>query len=98
MAGEAEGPGSGQPGPARGERVERSNPRPAMGLDEVLELFGWFHGLLTGSPCDPADPEALGKLKVFSGVKEFPIRVKCATLPWHTLRAAIEGGEAVTTE
>ena len=42
--------------------------------------------------------EALGKLAVFQGVCEFPMRVKCATLAWHTLRSALGGGDAVTTE
>jgi nitrogen fixation NifU-like protein len=40
----------------------------------------------------------LGKLAVFGGVREFPLRVKCATLCWHALRAALEGGEQVSTE
>ena len=45
------------------------------------------------------DPEAFGKLAVFAGVSEFPVRVKCATLAWHTLQAALEGKqEAVSTE
>ena len=44
------------------------------------------------------DLDALDKLAVFSGVSEFPMRVKCATLAWHTLTAALEGREAVTTE
>jgi nitrogen fixation NifU-like protein len=45
------------------------------------------------------DPLELGKLAAFAGVHAFPIRVKCATLPWHTLRAALEGGqETVSTE
>ena len=56
---------------------------------EAEELFGRFHHLVTGKP-DPADPETLGKLAVFSGVSEYPIRVKCASLPWHTLKAALE--------
>jgi nitrogen fixation NifU-like protein len=44
-------------------------------------------------------PKDLGKLVVFSGVREFPVRVKCATLAWHTLRAALRGaGEVVSTE
>ena len=74
---------------------------------EAEDLFGRFHRMLTGpargsaaTPAAPptADP-ALGKLAVFSGVSEYPIRVKCATLPWHTLRAALAGqAEAVSTE
>jgi len=64
---------------------------------EAGELFERFHQLVTTD--DAADPGELGKLAVFSGVREFPARVKCASLAWHTLRAALEGkGEKVTTE
>ena len=50
-------------------------------------------------PDDPADRRTLGKLAAFAGVRAFPARVKCANLPWHTLRAALEGArEPVTTE
>ncbi len=66
-------------------------------VKEVETLFGAFQGLVTGG--EAPDPELLGKLAVFSGVKEFPVRVKCATLPWHTMRAALhEQAEPVTTE
>jgi nitrogen fixation NifU-like protein len=53
---------------------------------------------VTGKSAD--DEEKLGKLTVFSGVREFPVRVKCATLPWHTFHAALEGEEdkTVSTE
>jgi nitrogen fixation NifU-like protein len=65
---------------------------------EADALFERFHGLITGTPELQGSP-ALGKLAVFSGVREFPVRVKCATLPWHTLKAALEGGDAtVSTE
>ena len=63
------------------------------------DLFDLFHALLTGEDAgaDP-DPE-LGKLAIFAGVREYPVRVKCATLAWHTLKAALEqSAEAVTTE
>ncbi len=53
------------------------------------ELFERFRRLVTSE--DAGDVEALGKLAVFSGVREFPARVKCASLAWHTLRAALEG-------
>lgn len=56
---------------------------------EARALFDRFHRLVTGTLA-PADSETLGKLAVFSGVSEFPIRVKCATLPWHALRQAME--------
>jgi nitrogen fixation protein NifU and related proteins len=66
---------------------------------EAETLFRAFHRLVTGQP-DPADDSsALGKLAVFSGVSEFPVRVKCASLAWHTLNAALEGkDETVSTE
>jgi len=69
-------------------------------LREVEDLFTGFHDLLTGDPsvAGEAGPE-LGKLAVFSGVREYPIRVKCATLPWHTLRAALQNQHGtVSTE
>ncbi|MFQ5350813.1 MAG: Fe-S cluster assembly sulfur transfer protein SufU [Thermoanaerobaculia bacterium] len=67
---------------------------------EAGALFEGFHEMLTGDPSVPAEVSAeLGKLVVFAGVREFPIRVKCATLPWHTLRGALSGSTAaVTTE
>jgi nitrogen fixation NifU-like protein len=63
---------------------------------DALRLFDQFHALLTtGGEAS----EALGKLAVFAGVREFPMRVKCATLAWHTLRNALEGKqEAAKTE
>lgn len=66
---------------------------------EVEELFGKFHRMVTGEADGKPDPAGLGKLTCFCGVCEFPVRVKCASLPWHTLRAALEGKEeAVSTE
>jgi nitrogen fixation NifU-like protein len=68
-------------------------------LDEVLEIFDRFHDLVAGTPAVEADPASLGKLTVFSGVREYPMRVKCATLPWHTLRSAVRGeGTIAKTE
>jgi nitrogen fixation NifU-like protein len=68
-------------------------------LPEVETLFERFHDLVTADPSRAAAvaPE-LGKLSVFAGVHEFPVRVKCASLPWHTLKAALEGGRRATTE
>jgi nitrogen fixation protein NifU and related proteins len=64
---------------------------------EAEELFQQFHKLVTGEA--NGNQAELGKLAVFSGVSEFPVRVKCATLAWHTLKAALEGKqEAVSTE
>ena len=63
---------------------------------EAAELFGAVHGMLTGGPVDSV---RLGKLAALAGVRAFPARVKCASLAWHTLNAALAGGrEPVTTE
>ncbi len=71
----------------------KGHPRAAAEL-----LSEQFRGLVTGD-LDPArDPHQLGKLKVFSGIRQFPARVKCATLPWHTLQSALEGLGRATTE
>jgi nitrogen fixation NifU-like protein len=59
-------------------------------VSAVHRLFEEFHALLTAKPDAGPESNELGKLVVFAGVREFPIRVKCATLPWHALRAAIE--------
>ncbi len=67
---------------------------------EVEALFQRFHALITGDPSrasENTDPD-LGKLAAFSGVCEFPVRVKCASLPWHTLKAAIQGEGQASTE
>ena len=65
--------------------------------EEAEQMFEEFHGVVTGERS--ADIEALGKLAAFSGVSEFPVRVKCATLAWHALRAALQGQEQpVSTE
>ena len=62
-------------------------------------LFDLFHKLVTGGTVEESTATELGKLSAFSGVQEFPVRVKCATLPWHTLRSALRGtGEVVFTE
>ena len=68
-------------------------------LAEADALFDRFHQLVTSSTEAPADITGLGKLAVFSGVREYPVRIKCATLSWHTLRAALTGEAAkVSTE
>jgi nitrogen fixation NifU-like protein len=68
-------------------------------LAEVEALFGGFHDLLTGDPSVRGEaPAELGKLAVFEGVREFPVRVKCATLAWHTLQAALSGDTKISTE
>jgi nitrogen fixation NifU-like protein len=64
---------------------------------EADALFQRFHKLVMRDSDTPAAD--LGKLEVLSGVREFPARVKCATLPWHTMRAALANqGEPVSTE
>jgi nitrogen fixation protein NifU and related proteins len=67
---------------------------------EVEEIFQRFHTLITSDPSRAAENEApeLGKLAAFSGVSEFPVRVKCASLPWHTLKAALQGDGQASTE
>lgn len=67
--------------------------------EEAETLFGKFHDLVTADLDTSPDTDSLGKLAVFAGVREFPIRVKCATLAWHTLQAALNGADRpVTTE
>lgn len=68
-------------------------------LTEVERLFEDVHGMLTGRSKRDTDPASLGKLAALSGVREYPTRVKCATLCWHTLRAALENdGSTASTE
>jgi nitrogen fixation NifU-like protein len=66
---------------------------------EAEKLFNKFHDLVTGKLGDDPEVEDLGKLAVFAGVQEFPIRVKCASLAWHTLMSALtDNKNKVTTE
>ncbi len=66
-------------------------------LDEADQLFGRFHQMITRSPDEPV--EDLGKLSVLAGVRQFPSRIKCASLAWHTLRSAAEArDDVVSTE
>ncbi|MDJ0788016.1 MAG: SUF system NifU family Fe-S cluster assembly protein [Myxococcota bacterium] len=68
-------------------------------LADAKDLFERFHELVTSDPASEPDVDELGKLAVFAGVREFPMRVKCATLAWHTLRNALDGtGEVARTE
>ncbi len=68
-------------------------------IAQAEELYHLFHDYLTtGRPGDhPEPPEAIGKLAVLGGVREFPIRVKCATLSWHTMHAALEEAEGTVS-
>ena len=65
---------------------------------EAEVLFDEFHKMVTGELDAEADENSLGKLKIFAGVLEFPARVKCASLSWHTLHAALNEEAEVTTE
>jgi nitrogen fixation NifU-like protein len=66
---------------------------------EALELFDRFHHVVTTPMDETIDEESVGKLAVLAGVREYPARVKCASLAWHTLKAALEGAdEPVKTE
>ncbi len=66
---------------------------------EAEDLFQSFHSLVTGAAGTAIDPQALGKLAVFSGMRQFPARVKCASLAWHALHATLDGDrETVSTE
>jgi nitrogen fixation NifU-like protein len=65
---------------------------------EAETLFNEFHRMAMGELDEENEPNHLGKLTIFAGVREFPARVKCATLSWHTMRAALEGQDTATTE
>ena len=67
-------------------------------IAEARRLFTQFHKMVTGD-ADPPPIDELGKLAVFAGVRDYPMRVKCATLAWHTLRAAVDTRkDVVSTE
>lgn len=66
--------------------------------EESEILFDEFHRMVLGELDEENDENRLGKLKIFAGVREFPARVKCASLSWHTLNAALHGEDTVSTE
>ena len=66
--------------------------------EEAEALFDEFHRMVTGGLDVETEENHLGKLKIFAGVLEFPARVKCASLSWHTLSAALHGEDVVSTE
>ena len=66
--------------------------------DQAENLFNEFHSMVMGALNEETEENNLGNLKIFAGVREFPVRVKCATLPWHTLHAALNKQEQVSTE
>jgi nitrogen fixation NifU-like protein len=65
---------------------------------QAEDLFTEFHSMVTGELDEETVENSLGNLKIFAGVREFPVRVKCATLPWHTLQAALNNEERTSTE
>ncbi|MDQ6965067.1 MAG: SUF system NifU family Fe-S cluster assembly protein [Mariprofundales bacterium] len=69
-----------------------------MKIQQFHQLFDDFHHMATSSIQEPPDQNSLGKLTVLAGVREFPSRIKCATLCWHTAKAAIHGEKSAKTE
>ena len=65
---------------------------------EAEKLFTEFHRMVTGELDEEVEANNLGNLKIFAGVRDFPVRVKCASLPWHTMHAALNNQEIVSTE
>jgi nitrogen fixation NifU-like protein len=65
---------------------------------EVEKLFQEFHTMVTGDSEEEIGSNQLGNLKIFAGVREFPVRVKCATLSWHTMHAALNNQAIISTE
>ena len=66
-------------------------------LSEADTLFHEFHHMVTAPSDAPIETDRLDKLAVFAGVREYPVRVKCASLAWHTLRAALEAKQDVVS-
>ena len=66
--------------------------------EEAEILFDEFHRMVIGEMDEEAGENHLGKLKIFAGVREFPARVKCASLSWHTMKAALDNENSVSTE
>ena len=67
-------------------------------IAEAETLFDAFHLMVTTPISEPVDESKIGKLAVFAGVREFPARVKCASLAWHTMKAALTGEQLAKTE
>ena len=66
--------------------------------EQAEELFNEFHSMVTGELDEETEENNLGNLRIFAGVREFPVRVKCATLAWHTLHAALNDEQHASTE
>ena len=66
--------------------------------EQAENLFKEFHSMVIGELDAETEENSLGNLKIFAGVREFPVRVKCATLPWHTMHAALNKQDQISTE
>jgi nitrogen fixation NifU-like protein len=66
--------------------------------EQAENLFKVFHSMVTGELDEENEENTLGNLRIFAGVREFPVRVKCATLPWHTMHAALNKKDQASTE
>ena len=66
--------------------------------EQAEELFKEFHSMVTGELDEENTENHLGNLRIFAGVRDFPVRVKCASLPWHTMHAALNKKQIVSTE
>ena len=66
--------------------------------EQAEALFKEFHSMVIGELDAETEENSLGNLKIFAGVREFPVRVKCATLPWHTMHAALNKKDQISTE
>ena len=66
--------------------------------EQAEELFHKFHSMVTGELDEETEESMLGNLRIFAGVRDFPVRVKCATLPWHTMQAALNKQDRASTE
>jgi nitrogen fixation NifU-like protein len=66
--------------------------------EQAEELFREFHSMVTGELDEETEESMLGNLRIFAGVRDFPVRVKCATLPWHTMQAALNKQDRASTE
>src|SRR6185312_15832509 len=66
--------------------------------EQAEALFSEFHSMVMGELDEETETNNLGNLKIFAGVREFPVRVKCATLPWHTMHAALNKQDQISTE
>jgi nitrogen fixation protein NifU and related proteins len=66
--------------------------------EQAENLFQEFHSMVTGELNEETEENNLGNLKIFAGVRDFPVRVKCATLAWHTMHAALNKQDQISTE